>query len=164
MPPPDLTHPSHYADRPVILSYGSVIGMTVSPGCDHVLRMTISSKLHDIAAEHLVGELSFWISGLASRQGYVTEAGLAVIRFGFEELQLNRICAFHMVRNTGSGSVLARLGMRQEGCLRQRVLKWGVFEDVMAWAVLRGDWPASAGARCDRGGNVGLADPDQDHS
>jgi RimJ/RimL family protein N-acetyltransferase len=39
--------------------------------------------------------------------------------------------------------VLARLGFHHEGVLRQRVRKWGVFEDVDAWSLLRGD-PESA--------------------
>ena len=45
-----------------------------------------------------------------------------------------------MARNPASGRVLARIGMKEEGILRQRVKKWGVFEDVLVWAVLRGDW------------------------
>jgi hypothetical protein len=36
-----------------------------------------------------------------------------------------------MVRNVASKRVLERLGMSQEGCLRWRVRKWGVFEDVL---------------------------------
>ena len=39
-----------------------------------------------------------------------------------------------------SGAVLARIGMHQEGCPRQRVRKWGVFEDVYVWAVLESDF------------------------
>ena len=35
--------------------------------------------------------------------------------------------------------VLEKIGMRREGLLRQRVRKWGRFEDVVVCAVLRGD-------------------------
>jgi [ribosomal protein S5]-alanine N-acetyltransferase len=45
-----------------------------------------------------------------------------------------------MVRNPASGRVLTRLGMKPEGLLRQRVRKWGVFEDVVLMAVLRSEW------------------------
>jgi hypothetical protein len=44
------------------------------------------------------------------------------------------LSAYHMVRNVASKRVLERLGMSQEGCLRSRVRKWGVFEDVLVWA------------------------------
>jgi len=53
---------------------------------------------------------------------------------------LHRMCAYHMVRNTASGRVLARLGMRQEGRLRDMVKKWGAFEDVMLWSILRDEF------------------------
>ncbi len=63
-----------------------------------------------------------------------------MIRFGFEELGRNRIYAHHMVRNPASGHVLEKSGMQREGLLRQRVCKWGKFEDVGILAILRTDW------------------------
>jgi ribosomal-protein-alanine N-acetyltransferase len=57
-----------------------------------------------------------------------------------EQLGLNRIYAHHMVRNPASGRVLAKVGMKPEGLLRQRVRKWGVFEDVVLLALLREEW------------------------
>jgi RimJ/RimL family protein N-acetyltransferase len=63
-----------------------------------------------------------------------------MLRFGFKELNLNRIYAHHMVRNPASGRVLAKTGMNREGLLRQRVRKWDVFEDVVLLACLREDW------------------------
>lgn len=89
--------------------------------------------------EHKEGELSFWIAESAAGKGYVTEAAHAVLDYAFDGLRLNRICADHMVRIPGSGAVLRKIGMTQEGRLRQRVNKWGVFEDVLIWAVLRQD-------------------------
>jgi RimJ/RimL family protein N-acetyltransferase len=44
-----------------------------------------------------------------------------------------------MVRNPGSGNVLQKNGFVQEGVLRQRGQKWGIFEDVKLWAILRSD-------------------------
>jgi len=96
--------------------------------------------LRDIDAEHAQAELGFWIGKPYWGQGYATEAGAALLRFGYESLDLNRVYAHHMVRNPASGRVLLKLGMRQEGLLRQRVRKWGRFEDVMAYAALREDY------------------------
>lgn len=95
--------------------------------------------LRDIDTEHAQAEISFWISGDHEGKGYVTEAVDRLITFAFETLNLNRLCAFHMVRNSGSKQVLQKLGFVQEGYLRQRVRKWGVFEDVLAWSRLRTD-------------------------
>ena len=71
-----------------------------------------------------------------------TEAAAAAVRFGFGELELNRITAYHMVRNAASARVLTRLGFQGEGLLRQRVRNWGMFEDVLAYALLRTEYLA----------------------
>lgn len=94
-----------------------------------------------IDREHAEGELSFWLETSLCGQGYTTEAAGAAAAFAFDGLGLNRLCAYHLVRNPASGRVLAKLGFRQEGLLRQRVRKWGVFEDVLLWARLRHDPP-----------------------
>jgi [ribosomal protein S5]-alanine N-acetyltransferase len=98
-----------------------------------------SVGLRDIDAEHLQAELGFWIGKEWWGHGYAREAAAAVIRFGFETLGLNRICAHHMLRNPAAGKVLQHVGMLREGVLRQRVRKWGIHEDVVLYAILRDD-------------------------
>ncbi len=99
-----------------------------------------SIGLSDINTQHGQAELGFWIGKDWWGQGYAREAARAVIQFGFESLSLNRICAHHMTRNPASGRVLLAAGMQREGVLRQRVQKWGVYEDVVLYAVVREDW------------------------
>jgi [ribosomal protein S5]-alanine N-acetyltransferase len=89
---------------------------------------------------HAQGELGYWIDDSYTGHGYVTEAGHALLDYGFHVENLNRICAYHMVRNQASGKVLARLGMKQEGHLRQLIKKWDVFEDVLVWSILRDEF------------------------
>ena len=96
--------------------------------------------LRDIDTEHSLAELGFWVAVEYWGQGYATEAARAVVGFAFEQLGLNRIHAHHMVRNPASGRALAKLGMKVEGLLRQRVRKWGVFEDVVLMAILQQEW------------------------
>jgi RimJ/RimL family protein N-acetyltransferase len=96
-------------------------------------------SLRDIDPVHLQAELGYWIGVPYWNQGYATEAARAVVTLGFDQLGLNRIYAHHMARNPASGRVLERIGMRREGVLRQRVRKWGRFEDVVIYAVLRDD-------------------------
>jgi RimJ/RimL family protein N-acetyltransferase len=50
-----------------------------------------------------------------------------------------------MERNPATGRVLEKNGFRQEGMLRQRVRKWGRFEDVALLAILKQDWQAKTG-------------------
>lgn len=98
-----------------------------------------SAGLRDIDPEHLQAELGFWIGLEWWGRGYAREAAAAVIRFGFESLGLNRIYAHHMSRNPAAGKVLVAAGMQREGLLRQRVRKWGVYEDVVLYAIVRDD-------------------------
>ena len=99
-----------------------------------------------IDRDHDEGELSFWLESSYGGRGYATEAAQAAMTFGFAELGLNRICAYHMVRNPASGRVLAKAGFQQEGCLRQRARKWGKYEDVLLWSRLREDRDAEGGS------------------
>jgi [ribosomal protein S5]-alanine N-acetyltransferase len=89
---------------------------------------------------HEQGELGYWIDEAYTGRGLVTEAARAMLDYGFNTEGLNRICAYHMVRNNASGNVLARVGMRQEGRLRQMIKKWDVFEDVLVWSILRDEF------------------------
>ncbi len=97
-------------------------------------------ELRKIDREHLLAELSFWMVSNACGQGFMTEALSRVVRYGFEDLGLNRLYAYHMLRNPASGRVLEKNGFRQEGLLRERVKKWGTFEDVALWAILKHEW------------------------
>jgi RimJ/RimL family protein N-acetyltransferase len=96
-------------------------------------------ELFDIDEAHLQAELAFWVAPGEWGEGYASEAAAAVLRFGFDTLGRNRIHAQHLVRSAASGSVLRRIGMKQEGLLRERVRKWGVFEDVAVYAAIRSD-------------------------
>jgi [ribosomal protein S5]-alanine N-acetyltransferase len=98
-----------------------------------------SVGLRDIDPEHLQAELGFWIGREWWGNGYAREAAAAVLAFGFDALGLNRICAHHMNRNPAAGRVLQAVGMQREGLLRQRVRKWGAYEDVVLYAILRDD-------------------------
>jgi ribosomal-protein-alanine N-acetyltransferase len=98
-----------------------------------------SAGLRDIDREHLQAELGFWIGREWWGKGYAREAAAEVLRFGFEDLGLNRIYAHHMARNPAAGQVLLHIGMQREGLLRERVRKWGVYEDVVVYAMLRED-------------------------
>jgi len=95
--------------------------------------------LRDIDPEHMQAELGFWIGVDWWGQGYARESAGAVIQFGFEQLGLNRIYAHHMARNPAAGQVLLHAGMQREGLMRARVKKWGVYEDVVLYAILRED-------------------------
>ena len=63
-----------------------------------------------------------------------------VISYGFKELELNRIEANPLARNSRSNNVLLKLGFTHEGTLRQRILFREVYEDQMYFGLLRKEW------------------------
>jgi [ribosomal protein S5]-alanine N-acetyltransferase len=89
-------------------------------------------------------ELGYWIGVPYWGHGYATEAARAMLRYGFEELRLNRVFASHFGNNPASQRVLVKLGMRHEGCQRQHILKWGEFLDLELYAILRHEWESGA--------------------
>lgn len=100
--------------------------------------------LRDLDWEHLQGEVSFWVGRPFWGHGYAEEAVRLLLPLAFGPLALNRLYAHHMVRNPASGRVLEKAGFRREGLMRQRVRKWGVFEDVVLLALLREEWQAGS--------------------
>jgi RimJ/RimL family protein N-acetyltransferase len=86
------------------------------------------------------GDLGYWIGKPYWNFGYATEAARAVIAFGFDDLDLNRIHASHLARNPSSGRVMEKIGMRREGIARHDTMKWGIYEDLVTYGVLRNDW------------------------
>lgn len=89
---------------------------------------------------HDRAEIGYWIGKPYWNLGYASEAAGAVIRYGFEELRLNRIVAVHFTRNAASGRVMQKNGMRHEGTLRQDRKKWGEYVDVETYGILRSEW------------------------
>lgn len=89
---------------------------------------------------HCSAELGYWIGVPFWGRGYATEAAGRLMDYGFSDLGLNRIEAHHLARNPASGRVMQKLGMRYEGTLRQKVRKWGRFEDVAMYGLLAAEW------------------------
>ena len=76
-------------------------------------------------------------------KGIMTEAMEAVIDFGFEKMELNRIEVFIMPRNKRSIKMIKRLGFKKEGLLRQRYFdEFGNYADDILFSMLRSDWEA----------------------
>jgi RimJ/RimL family protein N-acetyltransferase len=90
-----------------------------------------------VIPQHRHAEIGYWLAKAHWGQGYATEAGRAVLRYGFEALNLNRIYAYYFTRNAASRHVLEKLGLTYEGTQRSNIIKEGVPIDVAFCAILR---------------------------
>jgi len=82
-------------------------------------------------------EMGYWIGKPYWNKGYCTEAAKALLKYGFEELKLNRIFAHYLVRNQSSGRVMEKMGMKYEGTFRGHIKRWNDYEDLNLYAILR---------------------------
>lgn len=81
-------------------------------------------------------------------RGYPAEVGHLLLRFGFTELGLHRIHAHCLAANTAAVYWAEKLGMREEGRLRENVCIRGRWCDTLVYGILEQEWkdplPASA--------------------
>ncbi|HWR17768.1 MAG TPA: GNAT family N-acetyltransferase [Terriglobales bacterium] len=94
--------------------------------------------------DHRRAELGYWIGHPYWGKGYATEAARTVVRYGFEELKINRIFAGVFSGNKASENVLRKLGFQHEGCHREVYHRWGKFLDSEEYALLAREWRGDA--------------------
>lgn len=86
--------------------------------------------------------LGYHIGAPFARQGYMREALTLALRYAFTQLRLHRVEANVQPANTGSLTVLRRLGFRREGYSRRYLKIAGRWRDHERWAILVEDWRA----------------------
>ncbi|MGC5746878.1 GNAT family N-acetyltransferase [Chryseobacterium sp. NFX27] len=82
-------------------------------------------------------ELGYWVGKPFWNQGYVTEAAIALIDFGFKVLEFNKIYATYFLHNPASGRIMEKIGMEKEALLKQHLKKEGEYFDVMMYSVFK---------------------------
>ena len=73
-------------------------------------------------------------------QGFATEAARALLQWGFNTLELNRVQSETDTRNAASNRVLEKLGFIHEGTLREDCIVDGEISDSRVYGLLRRDW------------------------
>ncbi|MBI1257116.1 MAG: GNAT family N-acetyltransferase [Chloroflexi bacterium] len=73
-------------------------------------------------------------------KGIMTEAVRAMVRFGFAQLNLNRIEADAAAENAGSIRVLEKVGFQREGLQHEQYFEWDEFHDLVLFALLKKDY------------------------
>ncbi|MDT3428465.1 ribosomal-protein-alanine N-acetyltransferase [Paenibacillus forsythiae] len=86
------------------------------------------------------GEVGCELSPAFRGRGYMREALALALCYGFEEMGLNRVEAQCHPANLRSGRLLASLGFRREGTLREYRHTPSGFQDVDLYALLRREW------------------------
>jgi RimJ/RimL family protein N-acetyltransferase len=85
-----------------------------------------------------IGDKQFW------NQGYGTEAMRLLLRYGFNTLNLNRICLQVYHNNLRAVRAYEKAGFVHEGRKRQGMFKNGNYIDILLMSVLRSEWSEDA--------------------
>jgi [ribosomal protein S5]-alanine N-acetyltransferase len=112
------------------------LAITLAPGGQLIGNCGIRMNTSDAREADLGYELDprYW------RYGYATEAARALLAFGFREGRLHRIWAWCIAENIASTRVLEKIGMRQEGHLREHEWMKGRWWDTLLYAILEREW------------------------
>ncbi len=130
----DGTAEEWIADQQKNFESGTAVHFAVALAPDSTL---IGSIGLEIAREHRQARLSYWLGVDCWGQGFATEAVQAVLAYGFERLDLNRVYAPHFSGNDASGRVLRKVGMIYEGRMREHYLRFGRFVDLELYGMLK---------------------------
>ncbi len=76
-------------------------------------------------------------------KGFALDATMTLLRFAFDDLNLNRIYLQVFNWNKPAIKLYLRCGFQEEGLLRQSVYKDGRFQDILLMAVLRDEFKSS---------------------
>lgn len=99
--------------------------------------------LHSWSEEHRRAELGYEVNEEEDkRKGYMTEAVEAIITYGFNHMNLNRIEAVIAPDNDASMGVIKNFGFVREGFMRQHYFKDGVLYDSLLFALLKEEYKA----------------------
>jgi [ribosomal protein S5]-alanine N-acetyltransferase len=82
------------------------------------------------------GSIGYCLARKFWKKGYATEAARTLLEFGFKQLNLHRIFATCQPENSASARVLVKVGMRQEGYLRESEWIKGEWRDSLLYAIL----------------------------
>ena len=96
--------------------------------------------LHFIDATNKTGAIGYWISKGFQGQGIITDSCKALMKFGFTELNLNRIEIKCATQNIKSKAIPEKLFFKQEGIQRQAEFLNNQFTDLYVYSLLREEW------------------------
>lgn len=85
--------------------------------------------------------LGYALSEEYQGKGYMTEAALAIIKYGFEEIGLDLISVYHYPFNKASQRVIEKCGFMYEGTLKMAELRYdGVLLDEICYSISKDEY------------------------
>lgn len=117
-----------------------------------LVRKSDGMQIGNISVVHQCAEtacaaLGWCLSRALWGQGYMPEAAEAVLQYLFETVGFRRIEATHNAENPKSGRVMQKIGMTQEGVLRQHGFVRGKTVDEVWYSILADEYRSGANGK-----------------
>ena len=87
--------------------------------------------------------IGYWLAEGFQGKGIMTDAVKALMKYGFETMNLNRIEILCAVENNKSRAIPERLGFKNEGISRENEWLYDHFIDAVAYSLLASEWKKS---------------------
>ena len=72
--------------------------------------------------------------------GYGTKATMALVKYAFDQMNLNCVYSYIVEYNIASQRVKEKCGFLKDGILRERVYKDGAYHNIAAWSITKEDF------------------------
>lgn len=113
-----------------------LFAITIHPHDRPVGRIKL--KLNNMAVREW--EIGWSLQHESWGQGYTSEAARAVLGFAFDELKAHRVIAFCNANNLASARVMQKIGMQQDGCLREALWWNESWADELVYSILEREY------------------------
>ncbi|ABS23563.1 GNAT family N-acetyltransferase [Bacillus cytotoxicus] len=97
-------------------------------------------SIHPVSWEKKAASLGYYLAEEAEGKGIITRSVKAVLRYGFEDLKLNKMEIHCGVQNKKNRAVPERLGFRLDGILREEEWLYDHFHDIAVYSLLASEW------------------------
>lgn len=92
-------------------------------------------------------EIEYCIGADFQRKGFATEATMAVIAYGFEQIKLHKVQISVKSVNLPSKRVIEKCGFTYEGTLRDYFFEHGKYVDRLYYSILQSEYEKSVKAK-----------------
>jgi ribosomal-protein-serine acetyltransferase len=96
--------------------------------------------LHHLNIINKNASIGYWLIKEAEGKGIITKCCKALIDYGFNKVQLQRIEIKAAVHNLKSQAIPVKLNFKEEGILRQAEFVNNEFLDLILYSLLRNEW------------------------
>ena len=109
----------------------------VPHGTEHAVGLF---QIRALESDFSLAEWGFALATEYWGSGVFVDSASAILEFGFDVLNINRLEARAAVRNGRGNGALRKIGAVQEGVLRRSFLRRGEYLDQTLWSILRDEW------------------------